>query len=160
MEVNPPRLKVEKMEVIGLNVRDIDAAIALFSELLDTEFLRFEFDGSVEVQRLAADGSDGQELSATSTVMAMDRKGYLELIQTNPPTNIEGFRNIHFKVQDIDQAVTQMRHNGFKIIANMRIGGLREAILDSTQAFGMRMCLVQYSGPSMIESMAATGDIK
>ena len=77
----------------------------------------------------------------------------MELIQTSPPVDDEGMRNIHFKVSDIDAAVAHLRSQGFRVVANMRIGGLREAVFDSSQLHGMRMCLVEYDAPSMIEAM-------
>ena len=148
-----PPVDLQKMELLGLNVRDIDAAIELFSGLFGIEFVRFEFTEDVPIERLPSDGSDAQALSSSGTIVAMDRTGCVELIQTSPPVDDEGMRNIHFKVSDIDAAVAHLRSQGFRVVANMRIGGLREAVFDSSQLHGMRMCLVEYDAPSMIEAM-------
>ena len=122
-----PPVDLQKMELLGLNVRDIDAAIELFSGLFGIEFVRFEFTEDVPIERLPSDGSDAQALSSSGTIVAMDRTGCVELIQTSPPVDDEGMRNIHFKVSDIDAAVAHLRSQGFRVVANMRIGGLREA---------------------------------
>ena len=56
-------------------------------------------------------------------------------------------------VRGVGYDVAHLRSQGFRVVANMRIGGLREAVFDSSQLHGMRMCLVEYDAPSMIEAM-------
>lgn len=146
-------MDLQKMELVGLNVRDIDAAMDVFSRLLGVEFVRFDFTDETPIGRFSVDGDDQGALSPRGTIVAMDRTGYIELIQTDPPTEDEGLRNIHFKVSDIDAAVEDLRSRGFRIVANMRIGKLREAVLDPTDLHGVRLCLVEYDAPSMIEAM-------
>lgn len=148
-------MNLERMEVIGLNVADIDTAIANFSRLLEVEFVRFEFCDDTPIERYPTDLGDTQQLSPRGTIVAMDRTGYVELIQTDPPIAEDGLRNIHFKVTDIEHALADLRAKGFRVVANMRIGGLREAVLDSSDLHGMRMCVVEYTAPSMIEAMLA-----
>jgi|GEM_PF-3484051 len=148
-----PKLELEKIEVLGLDVPDVDAAIELFSPLLDTEFIRFEFHEGIEIERFDCDGGDVAALSPAGTIVAIDRRGLVELIQTDPPVATSAMRNIHVKVPDLDAAVEALRSNGFTVVANMRIGELREAVVDARDLFGMRMCLVQYEGHSMVEAM-------
>ncbi|WGY01647.1 VOC family protein [Nocardioides sp. QY071] len=144
-------MKLERMELVGLEVSDLDAAIVEFGELLDTEFVRIEFDGSVDIEELPAD--EPPHAMTTRMSMAMDKKGYLELLQSHPPTSRERVRNIHFKVDDIEAAIVEMRAKGYRLVQNIRIGSMREAVWGAREAHGLRMCMVQYDAPSMIEAM-------
>lgn len=146
-------LGASRMEVVGLTVRDIDAAIADFERLLGTTFLRFTFTSDTPIEHLPCDGDDAAALSPVGTVVAIDLAGYVELIQTDPPVERDGMRNIHLKVDDIDGVIERLRSSGLRVVANMRIGGLREAIVDPEDMHGLRLCLVAYEAPSMIEAM-------
>ena len=144
-------MKLERMELVGLEVSDLNAAIAEFSELLDTEFVRIEFDGTVDIEELPAD--EPPHAATTRMSMAMDRTGYLELLQAHPPTARERVRNIHLKVDDIEAAIVEMKGKGYRLVQNIRIGSMREAVWGAREAHGLRMCMVQYDAPSMIDAM-------
>lgn len=148
-------MKVERMELVGLEVADLDAAITEFGDLFGIEFIRIEFDGTVEIEELPAD--EPPSAQGTRMSMAMDTTGYLELIQAHPPTTRERVRNVHFKVDDIEAAIVEMRAKGYRLVSNIRIGGMREAVWGAREARGLRMCMVQYDGPSMIEAMLEGG---
>ncbi len=148
-------MDVERMELVGLEVVDLDAAMKEFGDLLGVEFVRIEFDGTTVVEELPAD--EPPHAQATRMSMAMDRSGYLELIQNHPPTSRERVRNIHFKVDDIEQAIVDMRAKGYRLVSNIRIGRMREAVWGAREAHGLRMCMVQYDGPSMIDAMLDGG---
>lgn len=150
-------MKVQRMELVGLEVSDLDAAIKEFGDLLGVEFVRIEFDGTVEIEELPAD--EPPSAQGTRMSMAMDPRGYLELIQAHPPTTHERVRNIHFKVDDIEAAIVEMRAKGYRLVSNIRIGGMREAVWGAREARGLRMCMVQYDGPSMIEAMLEGGPV-
>ncbi|WP_269304223.1 VOC family protein [Aeromicrobium sp. HA] len=149
-------MKIERMELVGLEVNDLDAAMAEFSALLDTTFIRVDFGSPGLVRFFPADVS--QEGSDASISVAMDRKGYLELIQTHPPTSRERVRNIHFKVDDIDAAIAMMRSRGHRLVQNLQIGTMREAVFGARETRGLRMCLVQYDASSMIDAMLEAPD--
>lgn len=144
-------MKPQRMELVGLEVSDLDAAMKEFASILEVEFIRIDFDENSQVEYLPADG-DANAL-ATRTSMAMDTTGYLELIQSYPPTTHERVRNIHFKVDDIEEAIQEMRSKGYRLVANIRIGRMREAVFGARELRGLRMCMVQYEGPSMVEAM-------
>lgn len=144
-------MEIERMELVGLEVADLDAAMEEFGSLLGVEFVRVDLTGSGVVEHLPADEPiPDQEVSMS---VAIDRTGYLELIQTFPPTTRERVRNIHFKVADIDAAIAHMRDHGHRLVSNVRIGSMREAVFGAKEARGLRMCLVQYDTPSMVEAM-------
>lgn len=146
-------MKIERMELVGLEVSDLDAAMQEFADLLGVSFTRIDFAGKNLIRRFPAD-LPPNEADETISV-AMDTAGYLELIQTNPPTSHERVRNIHFKVTDIDAAIEHMRSRGHRLVSYVQIGAVREAIFGAREARGLRMCLVEYDAPSMIEAMLA-----
>jgi catechol 2,3-dioxygenase-like lactoylglutathione lyase family enzyme len=148
-------MKLERMELVGLEVTDLTEAMAKFTDLLGSEFVRIEFDEATVVEELPAD--EPPSAQGTRMSMAMDKRGYLELIQLHPPTSHERVRNIHFKVDDIEAAIVEMRAKGYRLVSNMRIGRMREAVWGAREAHGLRMCMVQYDGPSMIEAMLDGG---
>lgn len=148
-------MKIERMELVGLEVSDLDAAIAEFSDLLGVDFVRIEFDDTEVIEELPAD--EPPSAQGTRMSMAMDRAGYLELIQAHPPTSHERVRNVHFKVDDIEEAIVAMRARGYRLVSNIRIGRMREAVWGAREAHGLRMCMVQYDGPSMIDAMLDGG---
>jgi len=148
-------MKLERMELVGLEVSDLDAAMQEFGDLLGVEFIRIEFDDTPVIEELPAD--EPPSAQGTRMSMAMDKNGYLELIQAHPPTTRERVRNIHFKVDDIEEAIVEMRAKGYRLVSNIRIGRMREAVWGAREAHGLRMCMVQYDGPSMIEAMLDGG---
>ena len=84
--------------------------------------------------------------------IAMDTKGYLELVEYTPPVQKEGLRNIHFKVRDIEKAKAEMKKKGLRLMVDARVGGLKEAIYHPDDMFGVRFCLVEYDAPTMVEA--------
>lgn len=150
-------MKLERMELVGLEVSDLDAAMKEFGDLLGVEFIRIEFDDTPVIEELPADEPPAAQ--GTRMSMAMDKSGYLELIQAHPPTTRERVRNIHFKVDDIEEAIVEMRAKGYRLVSNIRIGRMREAVWGAREAHGLRMCMVQYDGPSMIEAMLDGGPV-
>ena len=149
-------MKIERMELVGLEVAELDAAMAEFSELLGTTFTRMDFGTPGLVRFFPADVP--QEGTDASISVAMDSAGYLELIQNDPPTSRERVRNIHFKVDDVEAAIEMMRARGHRLVQNLQIGTMREAVFGARETRGLRMCFVQYDAPSMIEEMLEQPD--
>ena len=146
-------MKIERMEVVGINVKNLDQAIKVFSDILEVEFSDFRFGKDIQVQSLASDAADSATLSFDGTRIAIDPKGYLELIESTPATEQEGLRNVHFKVANLDDAKAEMKRKGIRMIADTRVGGLKEAIFHPDDLFGIRLCLIEYDAPSMIEAL-------
>ena len=146
-------MKVERIEVLGINVTDLQKATALFSKLFGIEFRSFDFGREVKVHAMPVDAPDVAPLNQATTRIAIDPTGFLELIQTSPALGPDGFRNIHFKVDDIEAAKAEMRSHGIRLITDIRVGNLREAIFHPDDLFGIRVCLIQYDAPSMVEAV-------
>lgn len=144
-------MHVERMELVGLEVSDLDAAMEEFGGLLGVTFTRIDLIEPGTIEHLPADEPTPD--TPVSMSVAMDPAGYLELIQTHPPTTRERVRNVHFKVSDLDAAIEHMRSRGHRLVSHVRIGAMREAVFGAREARGLRICLVQYDTESMVEAM-------
>jgi len=146
-------MKIEKMEVVGIDVQDIEKAARLFEDLLGIKFRHCRFGVDVKPRSAETQAPDPAAPDLNSIRLAIDPTGYLELVQTGAASTREGFRNVHFKVTDIEEAKAEMKQKGIRLIADSHIGGLREAIFHPDDLHGVRLCLVQYDAPSMIDAI-------
>lgn len=146
-------MDIERMEIVGINVKDVRKAQALFAELLGVEFREFELGVDVPMVSRGGEVADPSRLSAGATRVAIDTSGFIELIQTTPAAETEGFRNIHFKVRDMDAAMAKMRSMGIRMVADLTVGSLREVIYDPEQLYGIRLCLVEYAEDTLIDAV-------
>lgn len=140
-------MKVERMEVVGINVKNLDQAMKLFSEILEVEFSDFRFGQDIRVQSATMEAADAATLSFSGTRIAIDPKGYFELIETAPATEREGLRNVRFKVPNLEEAKVEMKRKGIRLIADTKVGGLKEAIFHPDDLHGIRLCLIEYDAP-------------
>ncbi len=140
-------MEIEKMDNVCISVNNLEEAIKLYSSVLDTQFIIL----NTKVEKNVS--QHGNAVAEASRIrMAMDTKGYLELVEYTPPVQKEGLRNIHFKVKDIEKAKDEMRKKGLRLMLNARVGGLKEAIYHPDDMFGVRFCLVEYNAPTMVEA--------
>jgi len=154
-------IAVERVEVLGVNVRDLAKARALFSELFGLDFTSVVLNGPgdgdppTEAVPLASGEvtADPNSVQNSPVPLAIDRAGVFELIEAPEGQPVDVVRNIHFKVADIDAATAEMQQRGIRVLGSVRCGGVREVIFHPEDLFGVRICFIQYSGPSMIESM-------
>lgn len=144
-------MKIERMEVVGINVTDLDAAMSTFTDLLGIEFRPFVFGQDVSVESYESDVPDAATAGFAGTRIAIDPTGYLELVEV--AGGAEGFRNMHLKVADLDAAKAELRAKGIRMVVDHRAGGLREAIFHPDDLHGVRLCLIEYEAPSMIEAL-------
>lgn len=144
----------EAMQLLGVVVDDLDAAVARYGELFGLDFVVFTsgVDYAV-VPTSTAVGLDPRPLAATNRI-ALDTSGTFELIEI--PGAAEGFRNIHFRVIDADTAMATLQSRGLTIVRDVRIGLAREIIFDSDQLNNIRLCLIEYEGASLAEALAAS----
>ncbi len=145
-------MHIDRMEIVGLMVQDLDRAKETFAKALGLTFREFTVNETLMFTELDADESDQRGLGPGARI-AMDTSNFIELIQAPTADTPEGFRNIHIKVRDIDAAAQEMRERGYTMVTNVRAGGMREVIFDAAELYGMRLCLTEYEAPSMIEAM-------
>jgi catechol 2,3-dioxygenase-like lactoylglutathione lyase family enzyme len=146
-------INVERVEVVGIGVTDLDKAQRLLSQLFDIEFLGNTVGEGMPLENVPLKSGDlfvdPLALPGGQTRIAIDRSGLFELVE-GPMT---GPRNIHFRVSDIDAATEEMQKKGIRVVGNVRDRGMREVIFHRDDLFGIRLCFVEYTGPSLIEAM-------
>jgi catechol 2,3-dioxygenase-like lactoylglutathione lyase family enzyme len=141
------------MEVLGINVKDVRKATAFFSDLFEMEFGEFVFGADAKSKTSHADAADPSRLGSQGIKVAMDRRGFLELLETAKSEQDEGFRNIHFKVTDMRLAKQEMEQRGIHMLAEHRIGGVWEVVYNPAELYGIRLCLVEYDAPTLIDAV-------
>ncbi len=130
--------------------------IKLFSDILGITFVnprKLARPGEVTREKIITEDAPDRTFEKAKVNTAIDRTGFLELIESIPPTDKEGLRNIHFKVSDIEEAKAEMKRKGIRLIVYNKIGGLKEAIYHPDDVHGIRLCLVEYDAPSMVDAM-------
>lgn len=145
-------MKVERMETLGINVKNVRQAMAFFSDLFEMEFGEFVFGGNVKSDTTFEDKSDPSRLGSGGIKVAMDRRGFFELLETAESEKDEGFRNIHFKVPDMRIAKQEMESRGITMLAEHRVGGLWEVVYNPAELYGIRLCLVEYDAPTILDA--------
>ena len=148
-------MKIEKIEHVAVNVKNLDEAVKLFSDILGTTFTDVS---DVEVEKTVTEhappfekvqqpGKGGNER------VAIDRRGFLALVESAPPMEKEGLRSIHFKVPDIEQAKAEMKQKGIRLTANVKAGSMKEAVFSADYLHGVRLILNEYKAPTLIDAM-------
>ena len=148
-------MKVERMETLGVNVKNLDEAIRFFSDLLGITFVK-RVEGASKREVVITEHAD-RAFEEIKLKNALDRTGFLELIESDPPVQKEGIRSIHFKVPDIEEAKAEMKRKGIRLIKDVefkdvKLGGLKEAIFHPDDVYGIRLCLVEYEAPTLVDS--------
>lgn len=145
-------MRIESMELLGVCVDDFDEALETFSRLFGLDFRVFRPGGDFELIDLDDRAIDDQPQPQGR--IAMDSTGCFEIVEM--PGAREGFRNIHFRVEDIEQAVAHAKACGLRVARDVRAGTVREVIFDATALHGIRVCFVQYEGGSFAEALTAS----
>lgn len=144
-------MNIEKIEILAIDVKNLDEAIKKFSDILGTTFHNF---GEPPIKKTIT-GASNAAYEQVRIKIAIDRRGFMELIESIPPVAKEGMRNIHFKVPNLEEAKEEMRLKGYRLIADIRLGNLKEAIFNPEDCAGIRLCFVEYDEPSLVEAILA-----
>ena len=142
-------MEIDRLEHVGLDVKNLDEAIKLFSRLLGTTFIKLP---PGRVQKTITEHAN-REFENIKLRMAMDRTGFLEITESTPPVAKEGLRNIHLKVKNLELAKAEMKQEGIRLIAEMKNSHFKEAIYNPDDLCGVRMCLVEYDTDNMVDSL-------
>ncbi|MBA7657955.1 hypothetical protein ES703_65898 [subsurface metagenome] len=144
-------MRIEKLESVGVNVKNLDEAVELFSDILDTTFVIL---GAAESkQKKTVTEHATHTLEGAKLRGAMDRRGFLELLESTPPVEKEGLRNIRFKVPNIEEAKAEMQQKGIRLIADVKAGGSNLAIFNPEDLHGIRLVLTEYETPTQIDAI-------
>ena len=107
-------MKVEKMETLGVNVKDVRKAASFFADLFELDFGEFVVGGASGATPGHQADDDPSRLGAQAIRVTMDRSGFFEFLETAKSEEDEGFRNIHFKVADMNEAKREMEQRGIR----------------------------------------------
>jgi catechol 2,3-dioxygenase-like lactoylglutathione lyase family enzyme len=144
-------MKFERMEYVGVVVDDLEVGVKRFSEVFGVDF------DMVDVNELSVQARDGVmpdvKAAAPDLRMAFDPSGFFELIEVSGAE--EGFRNVHFRVDNMDEAIDRLSAKGVRLVRDFVVGGMREAIFAGEDLYGIRVCLVEYEGSSIVNAMRA-----
>src|SRR4051794_39551897 len=119
-------MTLKRMDNVLINVEDMEAAKAFFTEL------GMELEGETTVEGPWADQTVGLEGVRADIAMmrAPDGNGRVELsrfhtpaaVKTDPdpaPSNALGIRRIMFAVEDIDDVVARLRNHGAELVGEI-----------------------------------------
>jgi len=133
-------MKIKRIAHLGIVVRDLDAALELFTGALPLDLVHTEDYQGMKIGFISVGDSSLellQDVSGSSGV-----KKFLE-------NNGEGIHHIAFEVDDIEQAVAELREKGVKLIDEKpRAGahGMTVAFMHPKGTHGVLMELVQPMG--------------
>jgi catechol 2,3-dioxygenase-like lactoylglutathione lyase family enzyme len=140
-------MNIENMGAVTVDVKNLDEAIKRFSDVLGIKFVKLGGSGKLKSVTQEADHA----FEENETNIAIDETGYLELMESKPPVAAEGLRSIHFKVSDIEQATEELKGKGMHLVASVTDPcGFKEAIFAAEDLHGVRLCLTEYSGSSVV----------
>ena len=146
-------MNIEKIEPVAVNVKNLDEAVKLFSDILGTTFVDLS---DVKVEKTVTEHALPFEKVKSgkggNMRIAIDRTGFLALVESDPPMEKEGLRSIHFKVPDIEQAKAELKQKGIRLTADVKVGGMKEAIFSADDVHGVRLILNEYEAPTMVDA--------
>ena len=134
-------MKVEKLDRVAMNVEDLDKAIAFFSDLLGITFDKLPSPPGMRSQ--VAISPSGLELLEMG----------LEALEDQTPIQKEGVYCFHFKVDNLEQAKEEMKKKGVRLIREITLGTLKEAVFCRDDLHGAVIVLVEYTKPKVIEAI-------
>lgn len=144
-------MKIDRLEFVGVVVDDLEVGVRRFSEIFGTEF---EIVDTTTLDVHAQDGDQPDAKAPQSGMrVALDASGNFELVEVAGMA--EGFRNVHFRVDDIDEAIAHVSAQGLRLVRQFVVGGMKEAIFAGDDLYGIRVCLLEYHGHSLAEAMKA-----
>lgn len=142
-------MKIEKLEFVAVDVKNLKEAVKLWSDILGTTFIDLS---DVRDERAITDNVV-RTFEETERRCAIDRTGFIELIESTPPVEKEGLRTVVFKVSNLEQAKAEMQQKGIRIGADVKFGGAKEVIFNSADLNGVRLCFVDYDAPTFVDAM-------
>ena len=141
-------MKVEKLDRVAINVKNLDEAVQFFSDLLGITFYRVPVE---ELKRTVTEHGDRafEELVHKVAISPMG----LHLREESLPVTKEGVFSFHLKVSNLDEAKAEMKAKGIRLLMELEQGGQRGAVYSPEDLHGIKLVLVEYEGPSAIEAM-------
>jgi methylmalonyl-CoA/ethylmalonyl-CoA epimerase len=130
-------MKINRIAHLGIAVKDLDAALGLFTEALPLDLVHTEDYQGMKIGFISVGDSSIellQDVSGSSSI-----RKFLD-------NNGEGIHHIAFEVDDIEQAVSELKEKGIRLIDEKpRAGahGMSVAFMHPKATHGVLMELVQ-----------------
>lgn len=144
----------EPMPLLGVVVDNFEDEIARYEAIFGVEFKVFTAGVDYVLQYEPSAGGDTSAPLPAQTRLAVDTSDLFELVEI--PGAPEGIRNIHYRVEELDVAIAHFVSQGLELVQVVQAGNAREAIFDATSLNGVRLCLLQFEGPSFADALAAS----
>lgn len=147
-------MKVERIERVTLAVKNLDEAERFFSDLLGIKFHRT----TEKVQRgeIARKRRLTEHTSPSRRELqrrpAYSREG-LELIEGTPPFEKEGMVSCCIKVSNLEEAKAEMKEKGIRLLEEIELGNLKEAIFSADDLHGIGLVLTEFEAPDAISAV-------
>jgi predicted enzyme related to lactoylglutathione lyase len=130
-------MKVKGIERVALQVKNLDDAMALFSELLGTSFQRHDV-----------------QIGDSSLRLAFSELG-IELLQEVPASDDETLRSFHFRVEDIKEVHEAIAAAGGEVLGEFSVGEMAHVV---TRVGVFRIIFVEYSGNDALSALADSAE--
>lgn len=147
-------MRLEAMPMIGVGVHDFDAEVLRYSELFGLTFNVFTAGVDYELRYAPDAGTDTATPLTGHVRIAIDTLDTFELVELADAP--EGFRSVHFRVDDIDAAAAHFVERGLVIAQQIWVGTGREIVLDGSGLNGIRLVLVEFLGDSFSNALLAS----
>lgn len=147
-------MRLQPMPLLGVSVHDFETEVARYAELFGVTFHIFTAGVDYELRYAADRGTDTGTPLPPRLRIAVDTSDLFELVEL--PGAAEGFRNVHFRVDDIDAATTHFVERGLVLAQEIWAGTAREVVFDASSLNGIRLCLVQFEGESFAQALLAS----
>lgn len=144
----------QAMPLLGVAVADLDEAVERYQRMFGVTFHVFTAGVDYVVEYANEAGIDTSPTLPSNPRIAVDTNDLFELVEM--PGIPSGFRNMHLRVTDIDAATQHLTSSGLTIAQVITAGTAREVVFDASSLDGIRLCLMQFDGPSFAEAMAAS----
>lgn len=141
-------MKIEKLDRVAVNVNNLDEAVQLFSDILG---MRFDMVPAGRRKKTITEHAN-RAFEESRNKVAVSTEG-LELVEMPQPRPKEGLRSFHLKVTNLEEARAEMKAKGIRLLAELELGGLKEAIYSPDDLHGLRLVLVEYEAPTAISAM-------
>lgn len=137
-----------KLDRVTINVKNLEEAKKFFSELLETTFEDMPeemVDGRLKLEIIPP-------MKDFKFRFAISPLG-IELFETTPPVEVEGVRNVTWRVENIEEAKREMSLRKIGHVFDARCGRWKEAVYRAEDMYGVRWVLNEYEGESVIRAM-------
>lgn len=147
-------MQLTAMPLLGVAVHNLEEEVARYERLFDIKFHIFTAGIDYHLS-YASDGEGDTSPALPQHVrLAVDTNDWFELVEM--PGAVEGYRNIHYRVDDIDKATAHFVEQGLTLVQEIKAGTAREVVFDASSLNGIRLCLLQFQGNSFAEALAAS----